>query len=851
MPCARYPRLNLRTILIVPFVLQIVSAVGLVGWLSYLNGQQAVNDLVAQLQTSTAKRIEQHLRSFLDNSRTLNRVHAVNVETEKLNPDNFADLQNYFWHILKTQKQSNYFIYANREGNYLGVDRIEDDRFVVKVRDGDTQGNRITYRLNERGQRQGAPLESIPFDPRQRPFFRAALERAEWTPIYLSFSRKVLRFDAIEPIYDAKGVFRGVFSTEVTLSQISDFLDHLSISRSGETFIVDRTGNLVASSTGEIPFRRVNGEEKRLAAIDSQQPLIRETSREILRRFPDFTREHPEKYFFFWRNGQKQLAYIQPFGDGRGIDWSIVVVVPEADFMDSIDRNTHNSILLSLGALGTAIAIGIITARRVTRPLLRVGQASEKIARGDLDQQIAPSSIVEIDRLATSFTLMAGQLQESFTRLEEKEERFRTLAANIPGITYRCLADRDWTMAYISDVVAEVTGYPASDFIDGVRTFASIIHPEDAERVAAEIAAAVASDRPYILEYRLLHRDGSIRWMDERGRGCFNDDGKMIFLDGAMFDITDQKLAAESLRIMEERFRTLAANIPGITYRCLCDADWTMAYISDVVEEVTGYPASDFIDGVRTFASIIHPEDSDRLVKEIDESVSEDRPYILEYRLIRRDGSIRWMDERGRACFDEEGKVLFLDGAMFDITATKLAEESLRLAEEKYRGIFENALEGIFQSSPDGRLLSVNPSMARIFGYDSPEEMIASIADIRSSIYVDGSDRLHLNALLEEGGQVNDFEFRAYQRDGEIIWVEIDVRSVRNLQGNILFYEGIIQEITDRIRREEALKRQLEALKIEIDQQKRQKEVASITQSNYFQEIQDELERVDLDEFWS
>jgi PAS domain S-box-containing protein len=208
------------------------------------------------------------------------------------------------------------------------------------------------------------------------------------------------------------------------------------------------------------------------------------------------------------------------------------------------------------------------------------------------------------------------------------------------------------------------------------------------------------------------------------------------------------------------------------------------------------------------------------------------------------------MDERGRASSDGNGNVLFLDGAMFDITAAKLAEESLRVAEEKYRGIFENALEGIFQSSPSGRILSANPSMARIFGYDSPEEMIAAIADIREEIYVDRADRDRLNAEIEEREQVNDFEFRAYRRDGEIIWVEIDARRVRDRDGNVLFYEGIVQDITDRVQREQALKRQLEELKIEIDHQKRQKEVASITQSNYFQEIQDEIDRVDIDEFW-
>ena len=131
--------------------------------------------------------------------------------------------------------------------------------------------------------------------------------------------------------------------------------------------------------------------------------------------------------------------------------------------------------------------------------------------------------------------------------------------------------------------------------------------------------------------------------------------------------------------------------------------------------------------------------------------------------------------------------------------------ESLRQAEENYRGIFENALEGIFQSSPDGRLLSANPAMARIFGYDSPKDITNSLTDLRHQVYVNPQERDQFQTLMQEHGQVKDFEFQAYRQDQSVIWVQMDARAVQNPSGDFLYYEGIMQDISDRKRQKEIL----------------------------------------------
>jgi PAS domain S-box-containing protein len=137
-------------------------------------------------------------------------------------------------------------------------------------------------------------------------------------------------------------------------------------------------------------------------------------------------------------------------------------------------------------------------------------------------------------------------------------------------------------------------------------------------------------------------------------------------------------LRAARLRANEALLRSLVDSIPGALYRCACDGDWTMEWLSDEIEVITGYPASDFIDSaVRTFASIEHPDDHEYVADAVMESVATGRPFALEYRLVRRDGSICWVLERGLAQEAGDGR-WWLDGAIFDITARRAAEQAVR-----------------------------------------------------------------------------------------------------------------------------------------------------------------------------
>ncbi|MEO6244438.1 MAG: PAS domain S-box protein, partial [Opitutaceae bacterium] len=156
------------------------------------------------------------------------------------------------------------------------------------------------------------------------------------------------------------------------------------------------------------------------------------------------------------------------------------------------------------------------------------------------------------------------------------------------------------------------------------------------------------------------------------------------------------------------------------------------------------------------------------------------------------------------ATLSDDGRELRV--VVIDLTASKQAEAQVRMAEDKFRAIFEHAAQGIFQTTPQGRFLSANPALARILGYDSPEALIREITDVGQQVYVDPADRPRVLELLSRHGAVTKFENQVRRKDGRIIWIAQSPREVRDPQGRLLYYEGSFEDITERKQAEAALR---------------------------------------------
>jgi signal transduction histidine kinase/CheY-like chemotaxis protein len=421
-------RLPLRAILIIPFVLQIFAVVGFVGYLSFKNGQQAVNELASKLEQEVANRTEKETLAFVNTPHIVNQVLLSSIYSGNLNINDPPALEKFFFKQIKTHGIIPYLYYANERGEFIGVQKLDDGQFILKVKDQSTSKNRNVYLLDEQGQRTKL-LRSAEFDSNEYQLLKYAggstthkSGQAGWTEISLSSSVLALEIKAGTPVYSDTGKFQGVIGVEIFLHQISQFLRNLKISKSGQTFIVERSGEIVGSSTSEQPYITKGSKQVRLVATQSRNALTQATAKYLLKKFGNLNKITSTESLVFEFNGKRQLVRVQPFTDGRGLDWLTIVVIPESDFMAQIDAGLRHTLWLCFAALGITTVLGIYTSRWITRPILRLKEASQAIASGELDQRVEVGGVNELEVLGDSFNQMASQLRGLIEGLEERVE---------------------------------------------------------------------------------------------------------------------------------------------------------------------------------------------------------------------------------------------------------------------------------------------------------------------------------------------------------------------------------------------------------------------------------------------
>jgi len=245
--------------------------------------------------------------------------------------------------------------------------------------------------------------------------------------------------------------------------------------------------------------------------------------------------------------------------------------------------------------------------------------------------------------------------------------------------------------------------------------------------------------------------------------------------------------------------QTLLANLDGMVYRCRDDADWTMEFVSEGCTRLTGYSPEDLLlNGRVSYEQLTHPDDRQRVRETIHAAVANGRRFQVEYRIQHADGHVRWVWEHGIGVRDQSGRIAAIEGIVEDISARVEAEHALREAERRYRSLFDNAIEGIFRTTPDGRYLDANPALARIYGFATPQELVASLRDIKSQLYVDPGRREEFMRIVKARGEISGFESRVFRKNGDAIWISENARAVFDDDGRVLHYEGTVEDITER-----------------------------------------------------
>ncbi|NEO82808.1 MAG: HAMP domain-containing protein, partial [Spirulina sp. SIO3F2] len=435
-------RLPLRLVLVVPFVAQLVGIVGLVGYLSYRSSQETVQELYTQLMAQVTGRVELYIQHHLWIAMQVNQMGIAAVEQGELDLSDRLAIEQWLWHRYHQSEGLTSVTVGLTDGTWRFISRNalapkplrlgraeaeQPERVVIDF--VDEQRSRIE---------QFRVVDSFPVQ--ERPWYQAAVRdrKPGWTDPYQIGQQPLLTINAYAPFYDTQNQLQGVFGVNLNLLHIQDFLETLPLCSGCRVVVVDRAGHLIADSVGSLLFRPLgepdaqgiyHGEFERLHPTESDDPVIAAAATQWQAKG---TVSQDAAVTFRVENADYWLQMTALQAQAPHPDWQITVIVPRSTFLAEIQANNQRTLLFCSLALAGSVGLGLLTARWLSQPLLRLQQSADAIAAGTLDVEITPAGVGSIYNLSQGFLLMKQQIEDTFTALDDSEQQLNAIIESIP-----------------------------------------------------------------------------------------------------------------------------------------------------------------------------------------------------------------------------------------------------------------------------------------------------------------------------------------------------------------------------------------------------------------------------------
>ncbi len=389
---------SLRTALLVPFIGVVVLVAVAISLLSYQTGLKAVDELSEQLLLDVSNRVTQATTRHLGTSSLVLSAIAPDAGTSVGNtmslidlvPDSLPDFERRLWIASGLYSEGNsYIYYGSNAGEFVGVNRGAGLEAEVRLRE--LGAEQRTIYVTRGPWERGNLVRTDAYDPRTRPWFIEATKRAAltWSSVYVDYTTKALTVTLAKPVFTKANVQRGVVATDIPLTALTEFVRALKVSETGVAFIMEKSGNLIATSSKESLFAEgadaANPQATRLRADQSGNLLIRQAYAQLQSaanaRTTSVRGVDIARYSF---DGDASRVHMSATAqrDAAGLDWTMVVAIPRSDHMGNVRRTILQNVAIGLLAVALALAVGLWVMHRVTNDVRRLSEATRLLARG-------------------------------------------------------------------------------------------------------------------------------------------------------------------------------------------------------------------------------------------------------------------------------------------------------------------------------------------------------------------------------------------------------------------------------------------------------------------------------------
>ncbi|MBT9317875.1 PAS domain S-box protein [Leptothoe spongobia] len=824
-------KVPLRLLLIIPFVLQMVGAVGIISWLSFRSGQQSTNQLAYQLREEITQNTQHHITDILTTATTISTLTTASIQADQLDLKNIRVLEELYWTDLTTFNSVRGLGVGNANGDLMGLFRqVENGKSTYYLEYTATGNSYVSLTLNPERQVIDTSTMERQVDARERPWYQAASEAGEsvWTQPYPSIGKstnQTLLINYSTPIFDEKLILQGVTSIILDLSHISEILSNLDLGPSGHVFILQRTGELIGTSDGKAPISFQNQVSEPLRATDSTTQLIQASAVYLNQKFDNRLEDiRQTQQLDFLIEGQRQFLHVAPLSTENGIDWLVVVAMPEADFMAKIYANTRATLFVCLGTLVIAIILGFVTARWIANPIKQLSQAATHLSEGDFDQPLKEEYYVkEVGLLAQSFQQMTQNLRDAFTALKDSDSRLRMALEGAQIICWDYSLETQQALCfgqYTQDRWQATSWQTSSD-----RLFISYSQTQ----LRQAITAAIQDGGQIKFEHQLVLPNQNTLWALASGRVITDKLGNPTRIMGVSLNVSDRKAAEQQIQQEKEKLRDAIEFAP---FPIMIHAeDGKVLQINTVWTEITGYSHQD-IPTIRDWANRAYGAQAARMVENVILKKYElkTRWDEGEFTITTCDGSQRiWQFSSAPLGALPDGRRAVISMAV-DVTQRRQAEIDLRTSEKRYATLASTVPVGIFRTDMAGDYIYANERCLQLI--DSSLEAALG-QGWAQRLYADDRARV-MNEWSEflQGNRSFQLECRFQRSDGQVAWVYGQAIAERDTDGQITGYVGTITDISDRklieVERETLLS-QFAQLNLDLEQANQQLEDYSHT----------------------